>query len=55
MQKSEVRGQMPEVYCHYVRQWIPLGRARKYCPRCGAAISIGDHELRVSQKEERKK
>lgn len=35
-----------EVYCDYARQWIPLGRARTRCPRCGAVIGGGTHATR---------
>lgn len=35
-----------EVYCHYAREWLPMGRSRTRCPRCGADLSIGDHKLR---------
>lgn len=36
-----------EVFCHYERDWVLLGRNRKTCPRCGASLSMkGSHEQR---------
>lgn len=35
-----------EVYCHYLKDWVPLGRARKKCPHCGATINTGTHPTR---------
>jgi hypothetical protein len=37
-----------EVYCHYARNWIPLGRARTRCPRCGAILGTG-HPVREAK------
>jgi hypothetical protein len=37
-----------EVYCHYARNWIPLGRARTRCPRCGAILGTG-HPVRDAE------
>lgn len=34
-----------EVYCHYQKAWVPLGRARKRCPHCGANLD-GTHRVR---------
>jgi ribosomal protein S27AE len=34
----------PEVFCHYANAWIPLGRAKKKCPHCGAVLTM--HEVR---------
>jgi len=34
-----------EVYCHYARNWIPLGCARTRCPRCGAVLGTS-HPVR---------
>ncbi len=34
-----------EVYCHYAKDWIALGRARKKCPHCGATLGTG-HPVR---------
>lgn len=36
-----------ETYCIYAREWIPLGRARTRCPRCGAVLTM--HEVRPIQ------
>lgn len=30
---------MREVYCHYKKDWIALGRSRKKCPHCGATLN----------------
>lgn len=35
-----------EVYCPYARAWIPLGRSKKKCPRCGAALKTSTHPTR---------
>lgn len=29
-----------ETYCHYERQWIPLGKHRTRCPKCGAELDL---------------
>jgi hypothetical protein len=42
-----------EIYCHYARKWIPLGRARTRCPRCGAILGTG-HPTRNADKSETK-
>lgn len=38
-----------EVYCCYRGGWIPLGRARSRCPRCGAALGGEAHRVRDTQ------
>lgn len=35
-----------EVYCCYRGAWIPLGRARSRCPRCGATLGDEAHRVR---------
>ena len=37
---------MKEVYCHYVKKWIPLGRSRTKCPKCGAELGVSGHLIR---------
>ena len=34
-----------KVFCHYRKAWIPLGRARKKCPSCGAIFPSGGHKI----------
>ena len=34
-----------EIYCHYRRVWLALGRARKRCPNCGGVIDA-THQVR---------
>ena len=43
-----------EVYCHYARNWIPLGRARTRCPRCGAILGTG-HPVREAKQANKSK
>lgn len=38
-----------EVHCPYARDWIPLGRSRAKCPRCGAALDTGTHPTRDAE------
>lgn len=33
---------VPLIWCHYKGAWLPMGRARKRCPSCGAVIMKGD-------------
>lgn len=40
-----------EVYCHYARQFIPLGRSKTKCPRCGCALGMAGHETREAAGE----
>jgi hypothetical protein len=35
-----------EVDCSYARDWIPLGKSRTNCPRCGAALNTSTHPTR---------
>lgn len=37
---------MREVYCYYERAWIPMGRNRTRCPKCGAVIGGSSHPVR---------
>lgn len=42
-----------EIWCHYRQTWFPLGRARKFCPFCSAAIKTGGkfgHKFRTVKK-----
>lgn len=43
MEARKTAASQREVYCQYARAWIPLGRARKRCPRCGAAFDLSRH------------
>lgn len=38
-----------EVYCPYLRDWTPLGRSRKKCPRCGAVLGNSTHPTRDAE------
>jgi ribosomal protein S27AE len=38
-----------EVYCPYKRDWLPLGRSRKKCPRCGAVLGTNTHPTRDAE------
>lgn len=44
--KKKKKARKAEVYCHYKGGWIPLGRSRKKCPYCGAAIDFGSHPIK---------
>ena len=39
-----------EVYCHYAGDWLPLGRARTRCPRCGCELGKAMHDTREVDK-----
>lgn len=38
-----------EVHCPYARDWIPLGRSRTKCPRCGATLNTNTHPIRDAE------
>jgi hypothetical protein len=43
---------MKETYCHYSKKWIPLGRARTRCPKCGAEIGMDGFTHNVREKSQ---
>ena len=36
-------------FCVYSRQWEPVSRNAKRCPRCGAALDRGTHPVQESE------
>lgn len=51
MRKVAKKKSRQEIWCHYRREWAPMGRSRKRCPVCGAALKPkGDIGHRVRTK-----
>lgn len=40
-----------EVYCLYERKYVPMGRCRSRCPKCGAEVGNSTHTLRIAKHE----
>jgi len=41
---------VPYVWCHYIYKWVPMGRAKKHCPSCGAVIKKGESVHQIKKK-----